>query len=870
MPNDDVIIRDDPGAVDVSGPMVNVRKPSGGIIGVTREQAEKFLSLEGYSLEGSNQGRARRREDAEEEYFTSTTERILTGVEGLGRGLSLGLTAGLETDRSQLRAEYNPGTAITTEIVGAIAPVLLSGGAAAPEAAVVTGGRLAGAVRGARAALGATPAGLLAKGGLGVERALGGGIRGMAAAGAVEGAVAAGVGGVARGDPETVEHIFAGAGLGGLLGAGAGALSRGARALKTGRDAAAAGRAVDELSAASVAEGMDDLRLAGDDLRTAYSGARRVVTPSANEAASIAALARHWGDEVLEHARDVRRGVPRPTGLVGKADNAAVTAPVRGQARGADATVPGVPSMTLATAPGGLGRSPSLAGRAAADAADTEISAVTRATAAGTPPVPTTGADEIMGLERDIARGKQQLLRGGDAGKMRDLIAGHVEKVTRLAQITGAKSPGEEFFGAVTRFQDSFTSGKAGAALPAPGDLFRGDPGDWLSRPTAVDAIVAAAKLPTGGPVKAAVEKMARALGVEPSGDLAVTMAQAAAARKSLGKGVRLTDRVPLHPTDPAGGSKPTTVDRLVRGGLRNAAAGLAAHVAHGGVAGILARQAVYAGGGYLLAGESGAVLAGTLAGMRAGVTKRIAALVERLGPGLATAARSSASPLGLSLTGQWDADSNRVDRAELFRRRSEEITNMAPVARDLLYTAAAASEGSAPGLSVGVVEKGGEMVDAMAAALPRDNGAETSFFDSDWSPTPRQLDIFEDVYQALMDPLGALERGIDEGATPEMAKTLNERFPDVIAKLRLEFIGRAKELAGTMDLESRSALSVLLDYPIDPLCSPQGIAFFQAAFEPTEAPPSANQATNTNGGRPAGPGKPIPPTAAQAATNRT
>lgn len=799
MPSDpgtgeDRILRDTDVEGDTSGPVVNLRRPNGSVIGVSRDEAQHLLQLEGYSVEGESAGRARRGEEATREYFTSTGERILTGVEGAARGLSLGLTSGLETERSAQRAQYNPRIALGSEIAGAVAPILLSGGIGA----AASGGRLAGAVRGAAAV---TPAGLVGRAGTATARALGGGIRGAAAGAAVEGALAAGVGSVARGDAEVVENVLAGAGLGALLGAGAGVIGRGVGKLagsRAAREAAETAAAAERTTAAKVADSIEELRVAGDDLRTAMTAARRTAAPTAQEATALAAQLRTYGEDVLTAAR--RR-------------------------------------------PGTASRLVDASGAPVGSTAD-DVAAIAEA-------------------RKALHRSTRALGRANSAARVAAAAPAVLDDAARLGRLIGHTGPAEELVGAVQGLTGRVGAG-ADSGVRRVSEVLQGKPVEWLARPAVHDAVEAAARAPGGAPVKDAVDRMARALGLEPAGSVRDTLTAAAAAAKNLPKG----EAAVLGRSGGVHREKEHLVKRLVKGGVRNAAAGLVQQVAGGGIPGVLARQAAYGVAGYALAGESGAVLAGTLAGMRSGVSQRLAAMVERLGPGMSRGLRSSASPLGLSLTGNWDEDAPRASRAELFKRRANEITGTAPVARDLLYQSSIAADSAAPGLAAGLVEKGGAMLDSLLSNLPRDPGSEVMFFESDWEPSPQQLDAIEDFYQVVSDPLGALERGIEEGATREMARALNEHWPGLVAQMRLMFLDRAPELAKTMDLESRSALSVLLDYPIDPLCSPQGVAFFQAQFTPNEAPPSANQ-PGPQAGRPAGPGKPVTPTAAQAATDR-
>jgi hypothetical protein len=197
---------------------VNVVRPDGSVLSVTPEQASK-LKLLGYRDESNDEANERALEQGRENYYSTGTQKLKTAGEGVGRGLSLGATDYLfGDDDTRARAQYNPGVAIGTEILGALAPLVLSGGATAPEQA---------ASFGVRAAARLAPTAALSRGGAAVGEAVGvGGRFGKAAvAGVVEGGVYGGAQAANHAyltnDPITAETILHGAGWGMLFGGGA-------------------------------------------------------------------------------------------------------------------------------------------------------------------------------------------------------------------------------------------------------------------------------------------------------------------------------------------------------------------------------------------------------------------------------------------------------------------------------------------------------------------------------------------------------------------------------------------------------------------------------------------------------------------------
>lgn len=199
------------------GRKLNLVRPDGGVVTVTEEQAAKLLPL-GYRVEEVGERMAVAAEEAERDYYSTTEQQLLTGLEGAVSGLTGGLIDPLlADDATSKRAQYNPGIRTATEIGGAVLPTFVTGGTS-------TLGKIAGT------ALRYTPAGQLARGGAAISKAIGG-VKGAAIGAGIEGAVAGAGAEITRtalsGDDLTVEGVLASAGLGGAFGAGAGILSHG-------------------------------------------------------------------------------------------------------------------------------------------------------------------------------------------------------------------------------------------------------------------------------------------------------------------------------------------------------------------------------------------------------------------------------------------------------------------------------------------------------------------------------------------------------------------------------------------------------------------------------------------------------------------
>jgi hypothetical protein len=175
--------------------------------------------------------------------YGDTAGELKAGAAGAARGLTLGISdrvltslGGDETRRSlaALR-EANPTASLGGELAGAIAPVVLSGGAAAPEEFAALGGRglaSGAAERGAARLLGGEAESLA---GRIAQQAISKGV-GASVEGALYGAAEANTEAALSDNPDALAeklmaHMGRGAMLGGLLGGGLGA---GAEILGTG------------------------------------------------------------------------------------------------------------------------------------------------------------------------------------------------------------------------------------------------------------------------------------------------------------------------------------------------------------------------------------------------------------------------------------------------------------------------------------------------------------------------------------------------------------------------------------------------------------------------------------------------------------
>lgn len=190
---------------------VTLVRQDGTRIDATPDQADK-LRLLGYKEETPEASTDRLVEEGKANYYQD--QQGTAAVEGLARGATLGLSDyALGSDDTRNRAKYNPGTAMASEVLGTVAPMLIPG--LGEEAAATTASSIASR----------TPVALVSRGAEKAAAALGfegstGRIVKAGLEGAVFGAAQTGDHAYLSGDKLTAEAVVHGIGWGTLFGAG--------------------------------------------------------------------------------------------------------------------------------------------------------------------------------------------------------------------------------------------------------------------------------------------------------------------------------------------------------------------------------------------------------------------------------------------------------------------------------------------------------------------------------------------------------------------------------------------------------------------------------------------------------------------------
>lgn len=878
------------------GKTINLVRPNGEVVTVTEEQAAKLLPL-GYREEETGERILHNQDVAEEEHYTSGSERLKALGEGALSGLTIGLSDYvLDSEGADKRAQYNPGTRIAGEIAGGLAPAILTGGGTA----ATSGGSLARLAR-------YTPAGRLAEVGGNISRGVGG-LKGAVAGATFEGAVVGGGAEISRAaladDNITVEGVLASAGLGGAFGAGAGVLSHGLEKLGT-------------RAQQNIAEG---------EQRAADLLARSKLTP---EDARLAVRQQYLPDDAFDSLR------ASITSFEKTADDAI---------RQAEETVAAMDKAAKRAA-----RDEDALLAAQFDEAFSRVKPGAEPTKA--PSVKQTwkflksAGDEVFNSSPE-ALGKQF---AGNRSSIQKAY-GRVEKAVRAGDDVAAREAMNEYREAVRRFQSKLGGaaeqielpnvitpraaddglvdvGQAAQDIPDPrqGDIFDNITNERTSASvkaaqTTIDMKVvrdAITKFPrtaeeflklskgkaeqmfgaldkalaTGGPeldivrktITDEIDKLVTRAGVLVDGSPVERLravyttwrSDAVQSQVSALKGEARDAKQALRGGRDEGGGNPLGI--LGRT-LRQASSRGASSAARRAGGGAFLSSAAYQGAGFMVGsaltgggaeggvmGMIGAAAMGARARVMAQVQQAVAKWTPRAARGVRTAG-PRIEPLIYGASGIEDDPS--IERRELFKKRSSELRELAATGKDRAY--ALATQFRAEGHDAFAAALHAKMVSALDKALgamPKDPGKTPWGFDSLWEPTPIQLETYARVHRAIFNPLGSFEAFANGDVHPVEVEAVRDAYPGLYTEWKVQMIEKLSE-PGVMKKLSRtdlSELSVALDMQLSPTQRPEFIAAQQQMFAERTPQSSPNPAGPT--GRPGGSGEQA--TAAQRAEQR-
>lgn len=293
-----------------------------------------------------------------------------------------------------------------------------------------------------------------------------------------------------------------------------------------------------------------------------------------------------------------------------------------------------------------------------------------------------------------------------------------------------------------------------------------------------------------------------------------------------------------------------------------------------GATVGRKAMSAMGIGGiGMMLGGDAGAMMGfaamSNFAGAKAAVMGRLTQAAAKWAPKAGRVVRRIGPQVDpLLRTYEGIQDDPALSRREAYKKRTQELADLAAVGKDRIYAVSAQLEQEGhPGFAMALNATANKALQQALDAMPKDDGKTPWGFGSLWEPTPAQMEVFGRVSRAIFEPMASFDAISSGDIHPAEVKSLQTAWPELYNTWKGEMIKNLSQ-PGVTDKLSRqdwSELSIALDMTLSPTQRPEWIAaqqqmFAQRAEKKQGAPPG-------QAGRPPGPGPNT--TAAQAATER-
>ena len=795
---------------------IKLLRTDGTSLEATPEQAEKLKVL-GYREETPEERGQALETTAREDFYSSPEQQAFTAVEGLGRGMTLGLSDYMfASDQTGQRAQHNPGIAAATEITGAILPELIPGlGAIAPSAMVG---------RGARAAVEGSS--LVAKT-----------ARGAIEGGAFGGAMAADHAYIS-GDPVTSEAVLHGIGWGSLFGAGM----------------AGAGGLIGRRGASNIAKGAAQI----DDAGRVLAGGAAAEGAEASLAVREAQLA---GERAALSKAELQARGKGPQFESAPGSYATTAEPAFAGFRAEAKSVASDSLRSLATTEAILtGNRRQMANLGFTRTV--EEGAMARA------------RTEVDGAFRRFSKALNK--KGFSEEKVQKALEAYEATVAKAADKAGLTATGSGRQ-ALTEFAQAKLVQKELQKFPHSAEAFA-KMSDKRAE-TLFATLNEAKKLSNYTKIQGALEDQANAfqeaLGVTPNGVDGLRGAWKAAqkALKAEKSPTKFTDfkmkrndlairEAELQAERAAAAEAKAKAPKqaeyepgLIRRGVANAA-GFGAFKATTVATG---HPFVAMGVGSKVRNwvmKAGAPKTPELLAARNATLGRINMAVGKyqVGAGkVMSVAGPKLSPLALKLDGSPDTSSK--DPSTLAYNRIAEFSAAAPHVKDTLYRAIEPIAVEQPELGPALHQAGVSAFNAIRALFPTDPGV-VSGLKPIWKPSSLQAAVMSRQLSVWQDPVGAAEEMLASGIyDPIRVKTMKEIAPAVFEHLRGQMLMKIQEpgFLDKMAYRDQVAMGSMLDIPIHSSMRPEFIAASQQLHMNRNQPlPSPAIPGSTNGGRPA------------------
>lgn len=857
------------------GNKINLVRPDGSLISATPAEAEN-LKLLGYKEESVSEANARAIEAANEEYYSSTNQQIQTAIEAGGRGLTLGATDYLFGDEeSAARRQYNPGLSTGFEIAGALAPLVLSGGTAAPAEAgtLASVARLAPTSlisRGARAAVGAGE-------GTGALRSV--------MAGALEGGIMGGAAEVNRayldGDPITAESVLHGIGWGAVYGGGFTALGEGLIGAGNRLTGRLERKAAGDLGAAAEDAWRAESAAANYKVDLFRSGLDTDAVRAANARGAKAAASRReaWEREVeavMEENAAKEASHARATSFIEELNAKRASAKKAAEEAATESARLADPIAPTRDAYSAFHREV----QNSTKALESTQAAADRAIKGVFEELKRVPEEELIKgtTRRDIGlikRGYTNVQRAMDSGnptQIQNAINSFADRLDNFNEYLGVHYKPIQ---ALEELAQTRAVTKQLAGFPSTADEFIAMSPKQADRLFA--ALEGARSLRAYPELGKAVEDAAGAFGASAglvtkgTSDLRKTWEALRGVSKAEAKPISFGNLEPIKgggkprleslPEEPAGYT-PKREPR-VRQGYREPSPKTAApepepKTSPFGAFGDAGYWAVRAAGGPQTAAAWAAAKT-VMAKLRGQTVARLESAAAKYAPKAGKTLRTvgpSIDPLKTRLDGTYEAADK--PREQLAADRAREFMAAYPTINDTMYKAVEPLIAHEPALAPALHKAGVDAFNGILADLPRDPGS-VSALKSIWQPSTLQAETLARRLAVFHDPVGEAETMLETGSfDPIKVKTLKVVAPAVWQKLRIDVLGRLEDPAvlDKLSYQDQIGLGTMLDINMHSSMRPEQIATSQQIFlrrkEPLPTPTPAGSQTQNPGGRPA------------------
>lgn len=344
-------------------------------------------------------------------------------------------------------------------------------------------------------------------------------------------------------------------------------------------------------------------------------------------------------------------------------------------------------------------------------------------------------------------------------------------------------------------------------------------------------------------PVREALERVMK--------DLDVTIGDSAASSVSNLHGVLTAHRTAMQRLEASAAKEAAKHDEgflpWLRGKTRNAvkyATGREADRAAGyGWKGALLKSGVGAAVGGAISGTEGALLGATLMGSRQRTKHRIRNVVakygERGGRGLTRLGPVTSYFSGRFPDGEPDPEKDVRQRTV---NRIADLSLAAQLAPDTMFYAVESLMGDESDIAWKHHSDVNRRLQYLVAAAPKDPGLDISIGGSRWNPTHQQVVEFAHVFEAVTNPMAAVERALGGDGHPAAAKALWETSPGLMTELATEFMANADRMK--ISYEAGGAFRDLFRVPITGLQQPEVVATLQGLYLPKPAQPDGQGST--------------------------